>query len=98
MALSHRDFWDTRHVKSELATGAMPEAKVFLYFLAITTFDWLQLTVFRIWPNPSAAFAPRRSSKLGLALASLWLGSYFFFFAMEEAEARTSSIDTSPLR
>jgi hypothetical protein len=52
MALSHRDLWDTRHVKSELAIGAMPEAKLFLYFLAITTFDWLQLTAFRIWPNP----------------------------------------------
>ena len=52
MALSHRDLWDTRHVKSELATRAISEAKVFLYFLAITTFDWLQFTAFRIWPNP----------------------------------------------
>ena len=42
MALNHRDLWDTRHVKSELATRAVSEAKVFLYFLAITTFDWLQ--------------------------------------------------------
>jgi hypothetical protein len=97
MVLSHRDFWDTRHVKSELATGAMSEAKVFLYFLAITTFDWLQLTVFRIRPT-QRRFRSQRSSKLGLPLASLWLGSYFFFFAMEEAEARTSSIDISPLR
>ena len=52
MALSHRDLWDTRHVTSELATRAMPETKVFLYFLAITTFDWLQFTAFRIRPNP----------------------------------------------
>jgi hypothetical protein len=52
MALSHRDLWDTRQLKSELALRAMPEAKVFLYFLAITTFDWLQLTAFRLWPNP----------------------------------------------
>ena len=52
MALSHRDLWDTRHVKSELAIRALPEAKVFLYFLAITTFDWLQFTAFRIRPNP----------------------------------------------
>ena len=51
MALSHRDLWDTRHVKSELATGALPEAKLFLYFLAITTFDWLQFTAFRIRPD-----------------------------------------------
>jgi hypothetical protein len=60
MALSHRDFWDTRHVKSELTTGAMPEAKVFLYFLAITTFDWLQLTVFRIRPNPAPLSLPEK--------------------------------------
>ena len=52
MALSHRDLWDTRHVTSELATRAMPETTVFLYFLAITTFDWLQFTAFRIRPNP----------------------------------------------
>jgi hypothetical protein len=58
MALSHRDLWDTRHVKSELATGAMPEAKVFLYFLAITTFDWLQLTAFRIRPKPEPLSLP----------------------------------------
>ena len=52
MPLSHRDLWDARHVKSELAAHAMPEGKVFLYFLAITTFDWLQFTAFRIRPNP----------------------------------------------
>ena len=32
----------------------MPEGKIFLYFLAITTFDWIQLTAFRIQPNPEA--------------------------------------------
>jgi hypothetical protein len=32
----------------------MSEGKVFLYFLTITTFDWLQLTAFRIRPNPEA--------------------------------------------
>ena len=58
MALSHRDLWDTRHVKSALTTGGMPEAKVFLYFLAITTFDWLQFTAFRIWPNPEPLSLP----------------------------------------
>lgn len=47
MALNHRDLWDTRYVKSELATRAVSEAKVFLYFLAITTFDWLQFTACR---------------------------------------------------
>jgi hypothetical protein len=54
MPLNHRDLWDTRHVKSELAARVMSEGKVFLYFLAITTFDWLQLTAFRIRPNPEA--------------------------------------------
>ena len=54
MPLNHRDLWDTRHVKSELAARAMPEGKVFLYFLAITTFDWLQFTAFRIRPNPES--------------------------------------------
>jgi hypothetical protein len=52
MPLNHRDLWDTRHVKSELAARAMPERTVFLYFLAITTFDWLQFTAFRIRPSP----------------------------------------------
>jgi hypothetical protein len=58
MALNHRDLWDTRYVKSELATGAVTEAKVFLYFLAITTFDWLQFTAFRIRPNAEPLSVP----------------------------------------
>jgi quinol-cytochrome oxidoreductase complex cytochrome b subunit len=29
----------------------MPEWKVFLYFFAITTFDWLQFTTFRLFPE-----------------------------------------------
>jgi hypothetical protein len=66
MRLRHRDLWDTRHVKSQLAARAMPEGKVFLYFLAITTFDWLQLTAFRIRPNPEPLPAP--------ALFDAWLG------------------------
>jgi len=51
MPFNHRDLWDTRHVKSDLAARVMPEGKVFLYFLAITTFDWLQFTAFRIRPG-----------------------------------------------
>jgi hypothetical protein len=51
MPLNHRDLWDIRHVRSELAARAMPEWKVFLCFLAITTFDWLQFTAFRLWPG-----------------------------------------------
>ena len=48
MAFSHRDLWSTAHVKTQLASGPMSEAKTFLYFLAITAFDWLQLTAFRL--------------------------------------------------
>ena len=51
MPLTHRDLWDTRHLTSVLGARAMPEWQVFLYFLAITTFDWLQFTAFRIRPN-----------------------------------------------
>ncbi|HEY3068268.1 MAG TPA: hypothetical protein VGL09_20960 [Methylomirabilota bacterium] len=38
-------------MKAELASRAMPEWKAFLYFLAITTFDWLQFTSFRVFPE-----------------------------------------------
>ena len=51
MTFNHRDLWDTRHVKSELAARAMPESKVFLHVLAITAFDWLQFTAFRLRPG-----------------------------------------------
>jgi hypothetical protein len=50
MGLNHRDLWDSRHVRAALAARTMPEWKVFLYFLAITTFDWLQFTMFRLMP------------------------------------------------
>ena len=50
MPLNHRDFWDTKHLKLELATGAMSEGKAFLYFFAIMGFDWLQFTTFRLSP------------------------------------------------
>jgi len=42
MPLQHRDLWVTRHLTSELDARAMPEWKLLLYFLVITTFDWLQ--------------------------------------------------------
>jgi hypothetical protein len=51
MPLTHRDLWDTRHLTSVLGARAMPEWQVFLYFLAITTFDWLQFTAFRLRPH-----------------------------------------------
>ena len=48
MPFSHRDLWSTAHVRTQLASGPMSEAKTFLYFLAITAFDWLQFTAFRL--------------------------------------------------
>ena len=48
MPLSHRDLWSTAHVKRQLASGPMSEAKTFVYFLAIMAFDWLQFTAFRL--------------------------------------------------
>jgi hypothetical protein len=48
MPLNHRDLWDTKHVKSELAARAISEGKVFLYFFAIMGFDWLQFTAIRL--------------------------------------------------
>jgi hypothetical protein len=48
MPLNHRDLWDTKHLKSELAANAISEGKLFLYFFAITGFDWLQFTAIRL--------------------------------------------------
>lgn len=48
MFLNHRDLWDTKHVKSELAAHAISEGGVFLYFFAIMGFDWLQFTAIRL--------------------------------------------------
>jgi hypothetical protein len=48
MPFSHRDLWSTAHVRPQLASGPMSEAKTFLYFLAIMAFDWAQFTAFRL--------------------------------------------------
>lgn len=48
MLLNHRDLWDTKQVKSELAAHAISEGKLFLYVFAIMGFDWLQLTAIRL--------------------------------------------------
>ena len=48
MPFNHRDLWSTAHIKAQLAAGPMSEGKTFLYFLAITSFDWLQFTAFRL--------------------------------------------------
>ncbi len=80
MPLTHRDFWDTRHLTSELGARAMPEWQVFLYFLTITTFDWLQFTAFRLRPDaeplsPSSQFA----AWFGLAITVI--GLVFLFLS-----------------
>lgn len=50
LRLTHHDLWDTKHVKSELATHALSEGKAFAYFLAVLGFDWVQFTVIRLSP------------------------------------------------
>jgi hypothetical protein len=52
MPFSHRDLWSTAHVNMQLASGPMSEGKTFMYFLAITGFDWLQFTAFRLSRPP----------------------------------------------
>lgn len=48
MSFNHRDLWSSAHARKQLASGPMSEGKTFLYFLAITAFDWLQFTAFRL--------------------------------------------------
>jgi hypothetical protein len=52
MPISYKDIWDTAHVKQQLRSETMPEWKIFIYFLAITVFDWVQFTTFRLAPTP----------------------------------------------
>jgi hypothetical protein len=65
----------------------MPEGKVFLYLLAITAFDWLQLTAFRIRPNPEA-LSPSAQFEAWFGFGITVVGVVFLFLAMEWAEAR----------
>lgn len=48
MPLNHHYLWNTRFLKSELSAHAISEGKLFLYFFAITGFDWLQFTFIRL--------------------------------------------------
>ena len=56
----------------------MPEGKVFLYFLAITTFDWLQLTAFRLRPNPEP-LSPAAQFDAWFGLGITVVGVVFLF-------------------
>jgi len=78
MPLNHRDFWDTKRLKSELATHAMSEGKVFLYFLAILGFDWLQFTVIRLSSYGRPITDWERADAL-IALAITIAGVLFLF-------------------
>lgn len=54
MSFSHRDLWDTAHVKAGLARRDLSERKAFFYFITILTFDWAQFTVLRLSPDVPA--------------------------------------------
>jgi hypothetical protein len=58
----------------------MPEGKVFLYLLAITAFDWLQLTAFRIRPNPEA-LSPSAQFEAWFGFGITVVGVVFLFLA-----------------
>ena len=77
MAFSHHDLWDAVHVSRQLSTRSLSELRVFLYFLAITAFDWLQFTAMRLGPPPVGD--PERAGAW-LALAITLAGVIFLFF------------------
>src|SRR5262245_37529950 len=77
MPLTHRDLWDTRHLMSVLGARAMPEWQVFLYFLAITTFDWLQFTAFRLRPNQPLSSSSQFDAWFGFGMTVI--GVVFLF-------------------
>jgi hypothetical protein len=77
MPLTHRDLWDTRHLTSMLGARAMPEWQVFLYFLAITTFDWLQFTAFRLRPNQPLSSSSQFDAWFGFGMTVI--GVVFLF-------------------
>ena len=79
MPISHRDLWDTKYLKSELASHAVSEGKSFLYFLAITGFDWLQFTAIRLSPSSGTISAWERADALS-TLALTVLGLSFLFW------------------
>lgn len=79
MPINHRDLWDTKHLKSELASHAIPEGKSFLYFLAITVFDWLQFTAFRLWPSSGAISSWEQADALSTVVITI-LGLAFLFW------------------
>lgn len=77
MPLSRRDLWDTNHVKQQLLDNSLPEWKLFAYFLAITTFDWLQFSAFRLDP---VAVTPGLRFEIWSAFAITICGVIYLFF------------------
>ena len=78
MPFNHRDLWSTAHVKVQLTSGPMSEGKTFLYFLAITGFDWLQFTAFRLSRRPRP-ISTSDSFDIGFAFA-ITLGGLVYLF------------------
>jgi hypothetical protein len=77
MPLTHRDLWDTRHLTSVLGARAMPERQVFFYFLAITTFDWLQFTASRLRANQPLSSSSQFDAWFGFGMTVI--GVVFLF-------------------
>jgi hypothetical protein len=76
--INHRDFWDTKHLKSELAANAISEGKLFLYFFAITGFDWLQFTAIRLSSTPDTIYDWERVDALSTLFLTV-IGLIFLF-------------------
>lgn len=79
MFINHRDLWDTKHLKSELASHVVSEGKSFLYFLVITGFDWLQFTAFRLWPTSGELSSWEQADAMS-TLAITIIGLVFLFW------------------
>lgn len=52
MSVDHRLCWSTPYVRKKLIEHSLSERAIFVYFLAITTFDWLQFSLIAATPSP----------------------------------------------
>lgn len=79
MPLDHRFVWDTRYLKTKLARKQLSETGVFFYFLAITGFDYFQVTAIRLWP-PIGPLTSWDFADTIFTLALTFLGLLFTFY------------------
>lgn len=49
--MNHRYVWSSRFVREQLRANVLSEGATFAYFLVITAFDWLQLTLITTAPH-----------------------------------------------